>query len=75
MTDFIRVKNKITGVVTDIPKHYQDFAALFAPWELTDEEAFCTDCEIPEPEVPVEVVSVPDEERPTPVPAPRKAQK
>ena len=72
MTNVIRVKNKITGVVTEIPAHYRDFAALFAPWELTDEEVFCTDCEIPEPEVPEEVAPAPVER---PVPTPRKALK
>lgn len=48
----IRVKHRVTGIIDEIPAHYQDFAALFAPWELTDEDPTCVDCAVvvPEPE-------------------------
>lgn len=72
MTDSIRVKNTITGVVAELPAHYLDIPALFEPWELTEDEAYCTDCEIPAPEVPIFVPT--DTEEP-PAPTYRKARK
>ena len=41
MTDKIRVKHKITGIVSEIPVHFLDIPALVAPYELTSDEPEC----------------------------------
>lgn len=53
----VTLKHTITGIVQDYPDHIADLPFFKDVLVPTDEEAFCTDCEIP---TPAKAASVPE---------------
>mgnify|MGYP000845319835 CR=1 FL=1 len=45
----VTARHKITGIVADIPEEYLDHPVFGQYLEVTDEPAFCADCELPDP--------------------------
>lgn len=55
----ITLKHTLTGKTAEYPDHYLGHPVLGRSLELTDEEAHCVDCVVPEPEFIEEDEAIP----------------